>query len=282
MQQQSVRRPCRWFALLFATVTLAAGAGCANAPQRDNAVGYEEQQAINDPLEPINRGIFGFNRALDALILKPFAEFYRGLIPPPIQTAVHNFLTNLRSPVVLANDLLQGEAERGGTTLARFIINTTLGVGGLGDPATDFGYKHHDEDFGQTLAVWGVGDGPFLMLPVLGPSNPRDAVGLVVDNMLIDPIAWWVRANPDDRQWVTFSRAGVTAVDTRARRFDEFEDLEKTSLDLYASLRSLYRQFRAAEIANGRPQDSATPWFEDIPDFDEPEGDGRGPSQPSQ
>ncbi len=146
------------------------------------------------PSEPMNRGFFQLNRALDAWFLKPLAIMYREFSPPPFQRGIHNFLNNLHTPVVLANDLLQGEMGRAGTTFSRFLVNTTLGVGGLGDPATELGWQDHSEDFGQTLAVWGLPEGPYLMLPVLGPSNPRDGVALAVDTFVLDPVAWWVRA----------------------------------------------------------------------------------------
>ena len=253
----------RFFAIAAALFLVAA---CATAPDRSDTEAYAEYQETNDPLEPMNRGVFQVNRALDAWFLKPFAILYREFLPPPFQRGIHNFLNNLRTPVVLANDLLQGEMGRAGTTLARFMINTTLGVGGLDDPATELGWEDHDEDFGQTLAVWGLPEGPYLMLPVIGPSNPRDGVGLVVDNFVLDPIAWWIRADNDDRAWIGYTRAGVTAVDRRARIYGELEELEKTSLDLYASIRSLYRQHRNNEINQGKETpDALGPSLDELP-----------------
>ena len=141
----------------------------------------------------------------------------------------------------------------------------SLGVGGLDDPATELGWEDHDEDFGQTLAVWGLPEGPYLMLPVLGPSNPRDGVGFVVDSFILDPVAWWVRAD-SDRAWIGYTRAGVTAVDKRARIYEEFEELENTSLDLYASVRSLYRQHRNNEINQGNESaDTLGPSLDEFP-----------------
>jgi len=130
----------------------------------------------------------------------------------------------------------------------RFIINSSVGIAGLRDQATNWGFEDHDEDFGQTLAVWGVGEGPYLMLPVLGPSNPRDAIGKLVDS-LIDPINLW--ADNDDREWVPITRTAVNGLDTRDRLWDILNDLEKSSIDYYAAIRSLYRQRRNDDISNG-------------------------------
>jgi len=252
--------------LIRAVLLVGLLAGCATPPDRSDPEAYAEFEAINDPLEPLNRTIFGFNQALDAMFLRPWADFYRILLPPPVREGIHNFLTNLRSPIVLANDLMQAEFERAGTTTGRFVINSTIGIGGLADWATDFGLPYHNEDFGQTLAVWGVPEGPFLMLPLLGPSNPRDATGLAVDNLLIDPIAWWVRANPSERSWIAYLRTAAQIVDARAQTVDELDDLQKSSLDFYATIRSLYRQFRTAEIHQGQPPPTdAGPSLEDFP-----------------
>lgn len=241
-------------------------AGCATAPDRSDVEAYAEYRAINDPLEPLNRTVFEFNRALDAMFLRPWTDFYRLLLPPPFQEGVHNFLANLRSPVTLVNDVLQGEWERAGMTTRRFIVNTTVGVGGLGDPASDFGFPPHNEDFGQTLAVWGLPEGPFLMLPLIGPSNPRDATGLAVDSMIIDPLGLMNTLGAQD-EWLPpflLTRFAFTAIDARAQNIEELDDLEKSSLDFYAAIRSLYRQFRIAEIHQGQPP-AQGPSLDDFP-----------------
>ena len=253
---------------LAMAMTILANFGCATPPDSSDRELYAEFRAINDPIEPLNRGVFEFNQALDAMFLRPLADFYRLLLPPLFQEAVHNFLANLRSPVVLANDLLQGEWERAGTTTSRFLVNSTVGVGGIGDPASDFGLVYHNEDFGQTLAVWGLSEGPFLMLPLLGPSNPRDATGLVVDSAVLDPIGFLttIGAGP---QWLTtasYGRLGTTAIDARAQNVEELDDLQKSSLDFYATIRSLYRQFRISEIHQGHPPiGEPGPSLEDFP-----------------
>jgi len=230
-------------------LSLFVTAGCASMPDPTDAEAVAEFEEINDPGEPANRAVFEFNRGLDTVIVKPAAGMYRHIIPPPVREGIHNALNNLRSPVVFFNDILQGEFGRAGTTLMRFVINSTIGVLGLGDPATDFGFEYHNEDFGQTLATWGVDEGPYIMLPIFGPSNPRDAVGLVVD-FISDPLNWW--ATNTDREFITYSRSGTRAVDGRARNYDVLEDLERSSLDFYAAIRSLYRQRRIDEISNGK------------------------------
>lgn len=225
--------------------------GCASAPSdpADREAYYE----ANDPLEPLNRSIFSFNLGLDRVLLKPVATVYRSMLPQTLRNGIRNLLNHLRMPVILANNLLQGDVEAAQTTIARFATNTLLGFGGFGDPASDMGAKFRDEDFGQTLAVWGVGEGPFLMLPVLGPSNPRDTVGLVAE-FLIDPINIW--AGNTDNEAVTYSRTLVRGIDKRSRHIKVLDDLEKSSLDFYATIRSLYRQIREDSIRNGETQDT--------------------------
>ena len=200
----------------------------------------------NDPYEPFNRAMFDFNLALDKAVLRPAASIYRDVLPEPVQNGVHNFLHNLRSPIIFGNDLLQGELDRAGSTLARFAINSTVGILGLYDFAAYVGIEKHNEDFGQTLAVWEVEQGPYLVLPIFGPSNPRDGVGRVAD-ILIDPLTWLA---PFEFQ---MARTIGTAVNARARNFDQVNDLENNSLDFYSAVRSLYRQKRADEIRNGVP-----------------------------
>ncbi len=222
---------------------------CATAPDPNNPEAIAEYTQINDPLEPTNRVIFALNRAIDAAILKPLAKLYRDYTPKFFQDAIGNALANLRTPVVLANDVLQGEGKRARTTLARFAVNSTVGLGGIVDVASEMGLPRHAEDFGQTLAVWGVPEGPYLMLPLFGPSNPRDLVGLVAD-FVADPINWY--AGNTGQEFITYSRTGATGVDARATYMKELDDLERASLDYYAAIRSLYRQRRADEIRNGR------------------------------
>ncbi|MBK17848.1 MAG: hypothetical protein CMM52_03285 [Rhodospirillaceae bacterium] len=211
---------------------------------------------VNDPLESMNRVIFQFNEFVHALILRPMAELYTFILPDEGQKAVHNFLKNLRSPVVLANDLLQGEMERAWVTTKRMAINSTLGVGGTMDVADAWGIKPHSEDLGQTLAVWGVPDGFYLVLPIFGPSNPRDAVGTFLDSYL-DPVSHWLD-NTDRDDWST-ARTLVSGVDEFAGVMNDLQKLKETSVDYYAALRSISRQKRKAEIRNGKTSDAPLP-----------------------
>jgi phospholipid-binding lipoprotein MlaA len=211
------------------------------------------EQDENDPLEPVNRAVFQFNYVLDGLILEPAARIYRMVTPHFAREAVSNFLANLRTPVVLANDLLQGQFERGEKTLGRFMLNTIIGVGGLIDVGGHVGMpERHSEDFGQTLAVYGVDPGPYLVLPVLGPSNPRDAIGWVVD-FGFDPLFYFAPAD------IALARFGASALEFRERNLDQIDELKRSSIDLYAATRTLVRQLRANEIRNG-----ATAPIEDI------------------
>jgi len=231
-------------------------AACATAPNPADPEAVAEYAEINDPLEPVNRVIFELNRGLDTLLLRPAATLYRGFVPPPIQEIVGNFLNNLKTPVILLNDLLQNQGGRAMTTLSRFAINSTVGILGFGDPATDMGFRAHREDFGQTLATWGVEGGPYLVLPILGPSNPRDVVGRVVDT-LTDPI--WYYAQNTDKEYIPNERLVAEAINFRAANMEAITDMEKTSLDYYAAVRSLYRQVRADEIRNGTTLNNGLP-----------------------
>ena len=248
----------RWARVGVIVLAMFVLANCASAPENDPEA-LAEYQTINDPIEPANRTIFSFNLFLDRALFRPVTAIYRTIAPETVREFIHNFLQNLRTPVILANDLLQGEPSRGGTTTARFAINTTIGILGFGDPASSMGFEQHDEDFGQTLAVWGVGEGPYLMIPIFGPSNPRDAVGKIVD-FFLDPVNWWARNEGLDS--VLWGRTVMTGIDTRDQLWDVLDDLEKSSIDFYASIRSLYRQRRNDEITNGKGlDDKPSPGF---------------------
>jgi phospholipid-binding lipoprotein MlaA len=259
----SVRRKMPSLALVFAAALLILIGGCATAPNPADREAVAEFHAVNDAAEPTNRAMFAFNRGLDAAILKPVATIYRDYLPKFFQDRMNDLLDNLRSPVIFVNDLLQGEIDRAISTLTRFMVNSTLGLAGLNDIATDMGMAGHDEDFGQTLAVWGVPEGPYVMLPLFGPSNPRDTIGLVVD-FLIDPFNHW--AGNTNRDYAILSRAGARGVDQRAIHMEALDDIERTSLDYYAAIRSLYRQRRAEEIRNGKlPATMPAPGLSQVP-----------------
>lgn len=201
-----------------------------------------------DPLEPLNRAIFGFNEFVYEYLLTPSARAYNKYVPELARDSLSNTITNLKSPVTLANDILQLEPKRAGNTIARFLINSTLGFFGLMDPATELGLKRHSEDFGQTMGSYGVGEGFYLVLPLLGPSNPRDAIGKLLIDGYFDPLGYYLD-NTDNEEW-GFVRSGVSGFDEYAGIVDDLDNLRQTSVDFYGALRSLYRQRRAAEIRN--------------------------------
>jgi phospholipid-binding lipoprotein MlaA len=238
-------------------------AGCASQP-KPAADGWSESEELeiaevdsdNDPLELLNRFTFSFNMALDTVVFQPVAAYYRFLFPVQVRDSVRNVFRNLRSPLILINDLLQGEMERAETTLVRFIVNSTVGVLGLFDVAADLGHPYHDEDFGQTLAVHGVGEGFYLVLPIIGPSNPRDGVGILAD-IYLDPVTY-AAESADAEDWLIV-RLVAEGIDRRSRNIEVIEDLRRDSIDFYARVRSLHRQSRTNEINNGRvPIDSPT------------------------
>jgi len=238
-------RPGVMRAALLATALMAAG--CATRPGDDDPEGQAEFRETNDPAEPTNRAMFAAHEAIDRNVLQPVAEAYRDIIPQGIRIAIRNILGNLRAPVILANDLMQGETTRARITLGRFMVNSTIGVLGIADVARELGVPGHTEDFGQTLAVWGVGEGPFLFVPLLGPSNPRDLVGQGVD-LTINPLSYFGQGLlVDTAGW---TQLGLTVVDTREALLEPIDQLRATSLDPYSTLRSAYRQRRGYEIRN--------------------------------
>jgi len=216
----------------------------------------------NDPLEPVNRVVFGFNEVLDVLLIRPAAELYRVLLPDAVQLGLRNILQNLRSPLDLTNQLLQGDWEQAGVVVKRFAINTTAGIGGIVDVAARNGLVYEYESFEQTLAIWGVPEGPYLVLPVIGSSSLRDAPALLAESY-VDPVRLYAANN--DLEWLTYGRVGVTIVDTRAQYIDIIDDLRRNSFDYYAAMRSLYRQRRDGWVRDGAPAQDQLP---EIPDFD--------------
>jgi len=238
-------------------LAMAAGlalwlAGCASTPPTPEMI------ANNDPWEPTNRDTLKLNGKIDKYFVIPTVGVYFFLVPQGGRRAVHNFLQNVALPTVFVNDVLQGEAKRAGQTLARFTINTTLGLGGLFDPATRrFHIPGHGEDFGQTLAVWGVDEGPYLVLPFFGPQPPRDAFGQVVD-VFLDPTT---HIHFKQHLWWDVGRYYFTLLDLRGQTYSTVQGIQRGSVDYYASLRSLYRQLRNNEIRNGRPDTKSLPEF---------------------
>jgi phospholipid-binding lipoprotein MlaA len=246
----------------FGALTLAAAcsailAGCAGGPSASQA-----ETDIYDPLEPLNRGTLQFNEAVDKVALEPLARGYVAATPRGFRTILSNFLRNLRSPVTIGNEVLQGDFEGAGNASARAVINTLAGFGGILDLAEDGGIPHEPEDFGQTLAVWGVDDGFYIMLPVMGPSNARDTVGLIVDSYA-DPLRIYLFNIEEEGLYYT--RVGAEILTKRAELLDVIDDLRRNSFDYYAAVRSAYYQNRRALI-NDKSGELSAP---EIPEYDD-------------
>ena len=215
-----------------------------------------ESLAEHDPWEKTNRDIFKFDVWVEHNIGHPVDNAYRKVIPEPARKGVHNATINLRSPVILANDVLQGNFNRAAKTLGRILINSTIGLGGLIDVAKNWGMPFRENDFGVTMGKAGAAEGSYLVLPFVGPKPPRDLVGDAVDSFF-DPFYW---AQFDNKGTWLLVRGGVATLDTVDDRRNEFDTIERTSLDFYATIRNLYRQNRAALI---RGEDSKI----QLPDF---------------
>ena len=204
------------------------------------------EDEIYDPFEPLNRAIFGFNVAADRVILEPVAKGYKKL-PAPVQTGVSNFLSNLRTPLVAVNQLLQGQGKNAAESTGRFLINSTAGVFGLVDVADKIGLEEKEEDFGQTFAKWGLGDGFYIVLPIFGPSNVRDTAGMAL-TYVTDPFNAYLVS--EGEAWAVPLRTATNAVDQRSKIIDEVNALRDNAVDYYAAVRSSYYQNRKAAIDN--------------------------------
>ena len=238
-------RPIR--ALLLASLLLPLAA-CATPPTDPAALA--EFKATNDPLEPTNRVIFEWNDLFYTAFVRPVSKAYVWAVPEVGRNRVHDFLQNLGEPVIFANDMLQGEWHAADVTAGRFLANTTFGVGGLFDLASGTGLPKQSGDFGQTLYHYGVPDGPYLVLPIFGPSNPRDAIGMGVDSQA-DPFGWL--AHHFGHGGATWYRLGAQGIDEYSLQMDQLDELKKNSIDYYAALRSLWRQHRDSELRHGQP-----------------------------
>ena len=211
-----------------------------------------ENQNVKDCFESVNRGTFAFNQGLDKVIFKPLSRGYRKL-PQPIRSGTSNVLSNLGNVVTIPNNILQGQIKDAGINSFRLIVNSTLGIAGIFDVASYYGLKKRDkEDYGQTFGTWGVGEGCYFVLPVLGPTTVRDSVGSLVNVLGGD--AWYNVTVANDTQYFNeadYYLSRVTSgIDFRAKNLESFNSLEKTSIDLYASIRSLYLQDRQRKIKN--------------------------------
>jgi phospholipid-binding lipoprotein MlaA len=252
-------RPARVALLLLATMPLV---GCAVAPTAT--------PDPRDPFERLNRGVYAFNDGLDRAVLKPAARGYRKVTPQPVQTGVSNFFSNAQYPVTLVNNLLQGKFTAAASDTARFVLNTTFGLGGLLDPATASGLDRNDEDFGQTLGKWGVPPGPYLVVPFLGPYTLRDGIGSLADDFA-EPRAY---LEDDSTRW------SLWAADKFERRVGLLEAdalLERTG-DPYAFVRSAYLQRREYLVRDGDVPPEDTGLDEDL-EADPDDGAAPGPGE---
>jgi phospholipid-binding lipoprotein MlaA len=239
MRMETGHRPV----VVVLALLLCCGGCAATTPTASTTA--DDADTEHDPAEPVNRAIFKVNVAADHAVMRPVAQAYADHVPEGVQKGIHNVVQNLKEPAVAVNDALQGNVNQAWQSVQRLAVNSTVGVAGIFDVASQLGLPPHKADFGQTLAVWGVGEGPFVELPLLGPSNARDTVGTAVD-MALNPLTF-VGGAPATYAGVATGSANV--VDTRSQHLHDLDELERNSLDYYATLRSVYRQHRDAEIS---------------------------------
>jgi phospholipid-binding lipoprotein MlaA len=229
-------------ALLLLGLVLA---GCTSA----------REWSDNDPLEPFNRKMFWINQKLDHNAALPAAVFYKSSVPGDVRDGVHNVLSNIGMPISFANDVLQGQFRRAGNAAARFAINTTVGVLGVMDRASDMGFPLQQEDFGQTMAVYGMPGGPYVVVPLLGATLPRDAVGRIFVDHYFSPLSYF---DYSGHYYVSIGERVFSTVDGRARAIDEVRDIERNSVDQYAAMRDAFLKHRQDQIDNRTPADTDT------------------------
>lgn len=220
-----------------------------------------------DPIEPVNRAIFEFNRVIDGLLLNPIVHIYKEAVPCFVQKRVHNVLTNLSEPVVFLNDILQGKMLRAGESLTRLLINSTFGLLGLFDVAEDMGVPAHSEDFAQTLGTWGVNPGAYLVIPIIGPMDFRGLLGFTAD-FFVDPFNYY--AIHSHKYNLLNARIALYYLDEKKQHLPMLEHLEKDSLDYYAALRSLYWQRMYAKVTKDAVFDDETMVSDNTPSSDHP------------
>jgi phospholipid-binding lipoprotein MlaA len=237
--------------ILLLCVASLLGA-CAHSPADDP----------QDPLEGMNRAVYGFNEVADKYVAQPVARGYVKVLPGPVRTGVTNFFSNLTYPTVIVNSALQGKLAQAGIDTSRFLVNTTFGIGGLLDAASRVGLEANDEDFGQTLGYWGVGQGWYLMLPILGPSTNRDLVGRV-GSAFTDPVTYM-------NSEVSIPLTVVNAVDSRAQLLGTEAILEQ-QFDRYAFIRGIYLQRRQFLVYDGNPPKEEIDYGDDDEEETEPE-----------
>ncbi len=262
---QSVKRKAGVI-LSAAALTCLLLSGCATTKGSNGQMSAaSDGQANDDPFEGYNRVMFKVNDLVDQAVMQPVAMGYRMFIPKPARNCVRNFLHNLHTPINAGNNLLQGDIRGMASDLSRFMINTTIGIAGLFDVAKETGLEYRPEDFGQTMGVWGIPSGPYLVLPLLGPSSVRDTVGLVADSYA-DPVRIYLHNT--HRMGLYYARVALIGLDNREALLDAIWDLRKHSIDYYAATRSAYFQERDAMVRNNRSVPAAS--ANSIPDEDHP------------
>lgn len=229
--------------------------GCATPPPRSDVADYQAYKQLNDPLEPTNRVFFKVNNTLDTYLMRPIAKGYVAVTTVGIRRHVGNFTSNIGGPARMLNFMASGDPKEAGTALVRFVLNSTIGLGGIFDPASALGYTKTDTDFGLTLASWGMKPGAYLYLPIFGPSGARDVLNL--------PIEWFatpMEAAPESGALNAFGYAetGGNIVNTYAAYMPVLDQINATALDPYATFRSLYRQSRASELEQIQQNDTKT------------------------
>ena len=236
-------------------VILALGltvSGCAAA---DN----QEAASANDPLEPMNRFFFDFNQRLDRHAALPAATFYTETFPKPLRSGLHNLLANLGGPVSVANDILEIRFQNAANAAARFVVNSTVGIGGIFDVATDWGLPEHARDFGETMGGYGVPQGPYLVLPLRGPTAVRDLAGNYIDGFFT-PL-YYMHVQFTGKQYVGLVKSTIGSVDNRAANIVTYRDIERASVDFYATMRAYYRQRRERQVEDAQIQTAELPDF---------------------
>ena len=258
----------RLFFVIACLFALAACGTMKNGPGEDSVpessgvqtdAATEQRIKAKDPYEGFNRAVYKFNENTDRYFLKPIAKGYRAITPKPVSKGISNFFSNLHDPAIMLYNFLQGKPKAGASDLGRFLVNSTVGIAGLFDVATKMGLEKHNEDFGQTLAVWGVGNGPYLVLPFFGPSNIRDGASIPVDWYTYPP-------NHMEEQSTNVKMFAVEMVDKRAQLLDAGDILEQAAgADPYIFVREAFRQRRLSQIYDGNPPQAAPPpgLFED-------------------
>lgn len=242
----------------IAAVVLALCAGCATVPGGGGwAIERPPPNTTRDPWEKVNRKIFAANEVLDRYLIKPIAQGYVKVFPPPLRDSLRHILDNLNEPLTFANCVLQGRFQAAETTGGRFLVNSTVGVAGIADIATQWKLPKQVGDFGQTLWVFGVDSGPYIIVPVMGPMTPRDGIGLGIDGYF-DPMRYVFDETAYGNQ-ISIARPVADGIDTRARNLQALDEIRKEAIDYYASFRSFYLQNRAAQLTGGQPKRTLPP-----------------------